>query len=198
MKKTIKILTITVLILALATVFSVTAFAAAESAENGGGDENVFAMIYSLAIENADKILSALAFLGTLIVAFAYKKGLFPFIQKTLNGLGNAVNRISEESKRSEELAEAAITKLEEKLASAAELITIVSGEMGKIEAELKSLEDGASENQKIKAVMLSQVEMLYEIFMSSSIPQYQKDRVGESFSKMKARLIDGEAENEN
>lgn len=198
MKKTIKILTITVLILALATVFSVTAFAAAESAENGGGDENVFAMIYSLAIENADKILSALAFLGTLIVAFAYKKGLFPFIQKTLNGLGNAVNRISEESKRSEELAEAAITKLEEKLASAAELITIVSGEMGKIEAKLKSLEDGASENQKIKAVMLSQVEMLYEIFMSSSIPQYQKDRVGESFSKMKARLIDGEAENEN
>ena len=41
---------------------------------------------------------------------------------------------------------------------------------------------------------MKAQVDMLYEIFMSSSLPQYQKDSVGEKISSMRKSLSeDGE-----
>ena len=36
---------------------------------------------------------------------------------------------------------------------------------------------------------MLAEVEMIYNIFISSSLPQYQKDKVGEAYSKMKEKL---------
>ena len=40
---------------------------------------------------------------------------------------------------------------------------------------------------------MNAQIDMLYEIFMSSALPQYAKDRVGEKVAEMKAQLTDGE-----
>ena len=40
---------------------------------------------------------------------------------------------------------------------------------------------------------MLSQIDMLYEIFMQSGLPQYSKDALGERMAKMKKTLGVGE-----
>ena len=40
---------------------------------------------------------------------------------------------------------------------------------------------------------MLSQIDVLYEIFMQSGIPQYAKDSLGEKVAKMKKSLLVGE-----
>jgi hypothetical protein len=42
-----------------------------------------------------------------------------------------------------------------------------------------------------MKTIMSAQVDMLYNIFMSSSLPQYSKDAVGERISEMKAALAE-------
>ena len=44
-----------------------------------------------------------------------------------------------------------------------------------------------------MKIILESQIDMLYDIFMSSSIPLFQKEAVGEKISAMKKRLLDTE-----
>ena len=36
-----------------------------------------------------------------------------------------------------------------------------------------------------------AQIDMLYDVFMSSALPQYQKDAVGERIAKMKEALVE-------
>ena len=50
-----------------------------------------------------------------------------------------------------------------------------------------------ADKTEELRRVMLAEVEMIYGIFISSSLPQYQKDRVGEAYSKMKEMLKEKE-----
>jgi hypothetical protein len=40
---------------------------------------------------------------------------------------------------------------------------------------------------------MLGEIDMLYEIFISSSLPQYSKDAISERVAKMKKILLAGE-----
>ena len=44
--------------------------------------------------------------------------------------------------------------------------------------------------------VLKAEIDMLYEIFMAASLPQYLKERVGERVAEMKHALTEGE-ENE-
>ena len=41
----------------------------------------------------------------------------------------------------------------------------------------------------ELRLILNSQIELLYEIFMSSSLPTYQKDAVGARFAEMKRAL---------
>ena len=67
-------------------------------------------------------------------------------------------------------------------------------------EEKLQDLDKKLSETMKtgdktdeLRCVMLAEVEMIYDIFISSSLPQYQKDKVGEAYSKMKEMLKEKE-----
>ena len=47
-----------------------------------------------------------------------------------------------------------------------------------------------------MKALMSAQIDMLYDIFMTSSLPQYQKDAVNKRISEMKeVRALDKDGE---
>ena len=37
-----------------------------------------------------------------------------------------------------------------------------------------------------VREILLSQIDLLYEVFMNSSLPQYEKDRIGEMVAAMK------------
>ena len=45
------------------------------------------------------------------------------------------------------------------------------------------------AERQTIRTVLLGQIDMLYAIFMSSALPQYQKDEIGIKIQEMREEL---------
>ena len=62
-------------------------------------EENIFSELYGVVARHADKIFSALAFLGSLIIAFAYRKGLLPVIKGALSAMSAATSKLKEEAK---------------------------------------------------------------------------------------------------
>ena len=65
-----------------------------------------------------------------------------------------------------------------------------------KLEDELSESREQALKTQDMRKVMIAQIDMLYDIFMSSGLPVYQKDEVSERVRKMKIVLTDAEGEN--
>ncbi len=162
-----------------------------------GEEENIFAAIYSLAIDEADKIFSLLAFIGTLIIAFAYRRGLLPLITRALSGFADTVSKIKGEISEKDIADEKYFKKLDEALSYTEEISRKAMGSMEKLTSELEEIKANGDKLEKMEKIFKCEVELLYEIFISSSLPQYQKDKIGESFSRMMASLAEGDAKNE-
>lgn len=192
MKRKNKILITLILTFSLFTILAIGTFAAEDGtvpAPDIAEEKNAFELFFDTALENADKIFSLLAFSGTVLVAFAYKKGLFPFVEKALSALSGSVKKLREEINEKEKLGEGVKKELENKLSECDGLITSLREGLASLDEKLGTYAENKNTNESVKAIMLAEVEMLYEIFMSSSLPQYQKDRVGECFSRMKSAL---------
>ena len=84
------------------TLFSLLAtFCFASETDNASEEAgNVFSEIYDMIILHSDKILSALAFLASLVLAFSYRKGMLPLIKGGLNTLSGAVSKLKEETEQ--------------------------------------------------------------------------------------------------
>ena len=46
------------------------------------------------------------------------------------------------------------------------------------------------SERERMRIIMQGQIDMLYDIFMTSALPQYKKDEVGTRINEMKEKLV--------
>ncbi len=187
-----------------------TASAANDGGDGGGADENaeigdtgageghsknLFEAAYELACENLDKILSALAFCGTLLVGFAYKKGLLPTLEGALGKLSDSVRLINEGAQKSAEEGEAFLTALAKKLDAGAGALEKTQKELDLLHADLEKAERSADEAELLRAIMRTQAELLRDIIMTSSLPQYMKDKAGESFAQMAAKLTEAKDE---
>ncbi len=163
-----------------------------ENAEDRSGEaeKNPFSILYGEIIKNSDKILSALTFIGSLILAFTYKKGLLPIVKGSLSTLGGAVTKLKEETEGHMENTLKYALAVKEKLDSAEKLFTSLAERLDTLAEELKDVSANEQKNRKFREIMNAQVDMLYEIFMSSSLPQYQKDSVGEKISEMKKNIL--------
>ncbi len=198
MKKIFLIILAAILIFA---VSSSTAFAAEASTDTtheiskDSSEESVgfFGEIYNELAENADKILAALTFIGSIIIAFAYKKGLIPLLNSALGNMNAMISRLKEETENSILENESVGEAVKERLAVSEKLIAALSGSITRLEEKLESTAETKREAENAKIIMNAQIDMLYEIFMSSALPQYSKDRVGEKVAEMKAQLTDGE-----
>ena len=193
---------VTVLSLLFILTLSVTAFAAEEEFEESaakgdtGADESPFSEIYSIICENTDKIFSALAFISSLILAFAYKRGALPLIKSGIAGIGKSAGELAEKSGEAIEKTEQTLSFLSERFAFCESSVESALASIEELGAKLESIEKNTDGSEKTKAVLLSQIDLLYDIFMQSSLPQYSKDAVGEKVTKMKKALAAGE-ENE-
>ena len=193
-----KFLYASLIILTLISLLSISCFAAGDTvtqdyseAKGEIGDENFFEVLYKELLNHSDKLLAALAFLGSLFVAFAYKKGLIPIIKASLGALGAAVSSLKDESERASAEASAAITSASEKLGAAETVINALGERLDSIEKQLDEASCKQLKGESIYAVIRAQVDMLYEVFMSSSLPAYQKESVGERVAEMKRALAD-------
>ena len=190
-----KILNLLIILAITLSIFTVTALASDGEAVTESGNATFFEQIYTQALLHSDKILSALAFLGSLLLAFAYKKGILPLIRGGLSAITNAVGTLKEESEKANEISEKALSEAKAKLEATEASLSELCLKLEMLEQELKEAKNEQTKANDVKMVLESQTELLYEIFMSSSIPAYLKESVGEKINAMKKKLNTGEAD---
>ena len=188
-----KIITVALVIFTLIGALSLSCYAYSEStsdsSETEAPSENFFEVAYKGFLENSDRLLAALAFAGSLLVAFAYKKGLIPLIKASLGALSAAVSKLKEESAKTSAEACDAIATASEKLDAAGAVIEALGKRLDSIEKQLDAANEGQKKGESIYAVISTQIDMLYELFMASGIPQFQKEAVAERVKIMKEAI---------
>ena len=163
------------------------------SQEEADRAENLFAVIFSTVKDKAAEIFSVLTLISSLILAYAYKKGLFPLIKSALTSLNGSVNKIKESAESELQNNEAISAQVKEKLSDFEKLITAAGDRLALIESKLD--ENKNRQDKELKTIISAQIDMLYDVFMSSSLPQYQKDAIGQRVVKMKEALGENEAD---
>ncbi len=184
-----KIFTVTILFLVVFSLLSCFAFASETDADVVNEEKNVFSTLYNELFLHSDKILSALAFISSLLLIFTYRKGMLPILKGGLSSLASSVSHLKDEAKKAGELSEEEIKRATEKLGKAEELLSSLSEKLESLTGELESTRDEQKKCSDIKIIMQYQIDMLYEVFMSSSLPLYQKEAIGEKISAMKSKL---------
>ena len=129
-------------------------------------DNSIFDEIYAVMLQNADKILSALAFIGTIIVGFAYKKGLLPLLGKAMTAINRSVDGIKEDGVKSAKETEKKLTDIDSSLKE----IEAAAKSVHNIEELLVRYERVMSQYDAMKTVMSAQTDMLYAVFMASAV----------------------------
>ena len=189
-----KFLTLLVLTVAALSVFTVSAFAEGGEASTSE-EQNFFEEAYGFLSDNADKILSALAAVASLALAFTYRRGLIPLLKGGLGTISGAVDRIKEDAKDAENASQNVLITATEKLECAEGLITALSEKLSKIEQELAITKEEERRAADLRLLLGTQIDLLHDIFMSSSLPYYRKEEVGEKVLEMKRALSSSEEE---
>ena len=190
-----KLFTVTLSILVVLLLTAITAFAS--EGQEVATEENVFLEVYSFILKHSDKILSALAFCASLFLAFAYRSGIIPLIKGGLNTLGTVVTKLKEETNKASEVSEKALCEAKDKLCDTEKILSALSEKLGELEEKLGDAIEDKKRAEDMRVIMESQIDMLYDIFMSSSIPLFQKEAVGEKISNMKKRLQQTEVDSD-
>ena len=190
MKGKFKLLTVLLTVLALISLFAFTTLAentdAASDSELGESTEantteevyNPAEEIYLAVTENADKILSLLALIGSLLVAFAYKRGLLPLLRGGLSALNEVVGSIKSKTDEGGESVKRLEELIEMRLSAAEEVLSSIGERLESTLTEVRRAEERAPDGEELRRLISEEVELLYSIFMSSSLPAYQKDEV--------------------
>ena len=171
-----KVLLFILTVMVLLSVLAVPAFAE-EVTEPTYADT-----VYDFFSAHSAEAFSALSFLGAVILAIFYKKGLLPSLNKAIKSLGDSLKAGIDSAKEMSTNTESNLGKFMEsiqptiaKLEGIPELVDKVVEENKKLEVELAKAEN---EREVLVQALKSESEMFYELFMASNLPQYQKDNV--------------------
>ena len=169
-----------------------------ESASDVNGKEsgstgNPFEVLFNTVKEYATEIFCALTFVGSLLLAYAYKCGLIPIIKGGIGALSTVASGIKESAERGEKKTDELGRAVADKLENAETTLGTISENLSLMATKLDKLEADGDEKRKLRIVMNAEVDMLYSIFMTSALPQYQKDEIGERIAKMREVLADDE-----
>ena len=151
--------------------------------------ESIFAEIYTALCDNADEIFSILSFIGTLIVGFAYKKGLIPLLSGAVKRIGDSVEKLREDEASNLASSNERIEDIKNQVVLLDEAVNSLSENLSELGGRLESKKESQSERENMRLILTEQIEMLYDIFMASSLPQFEKEAVGERINKMKEAL---------
>lgn len=166
--------------------------------EAAGGEESFFGKVYEELSEYATEILSALTLVGSLTLAIAYKKGLLPLVEKSLVTIGNAITKIKDTASESAEQSTALSLGIENKLTEAVTTLDSLAKKVALLDKSLTERIRDESETERgreqLRIIAEAQIDMLYDVFMTSALPQYQKDAVGERIAKMREAIGRDEA----
>lgn len=180
------------LVIGITLVIALTIPSAAEELVPGSEsitETNLFEQIYAMAVANSDKIFSILAFLGTLVVGVGYKSGLLPLLRDALSRLKSSIDTVKDESDKNSLTQKERFAELSSSIEKIEETLEKNREELSRIEWQFESYEQLLNERRALKKVIEGQMYLLYSIFMSSSLPQYQKDMIGERIEELREEL---------
>ena len=163
------------------------------STENTGGAQSLagdskdesagfFAVLYQAVAEHSAEIGSITAAVASILLAFSMKRGLAPMLKDALGKMLGALGKLGEDVEKNE-------SALSSRLEAAERTVEKLSEAVGSLEKRSESDEEEQAMREDVLTVMSAQIELLYDIFMSSALPQYKKDAVGERVSEMRKQL---------
>ena len=152
-------------------------------------ESNPFSLIYEGILTHSDKIFSLLSLIGTLIITNLYRRGLVPGLKRVTSSLEGALSGIKEET----EMTRSDTAIYGERLESLTAALSSTSESVSLMREELNS-ENRAKKDAILSTLMSEQIELLCDIFMSSSLPEYKKEEVVRRINKMKEVLSNEES----
>ncbi len=186
-----KIITALILTITLLLALAVSASAAEPMAEGEAVSENIFDTVYGVILENSDKILSALAFGASLILMLVYKRGLLPILKGALGSLSASVSDIRDEAEKRGDISSELLSAATARLNTAEGHMLALSESLEALYEKLSATDKLVGDSEKMRIVMEHQIDMLYDIFISSSLPTYQKEAMGKKISDMRLALAE-------
>ena len=210
MKKII-LLTVTILTLFVCS-FGLKAFASElpDAEENAnislqGTEEQesppVSELILDYVRSYTSEIFCSLTFVGSLITAFLYKKGLLPTLSEGINRIYSIVAKSREVSeslqKKSDERIESFLNSSLPFLEKAGELTEYAEALRQNSLAMSDELQREKEERAALVQVLSGQTDLLYGVFMSANIPEFQKEQLAQKYNCIQA-VIKGSASGEN
>lgn len=148
------------------------------------------------------EIFCSLTFIGSLITAFLYKKGLLPTLSDGINKIysiaqssGERAEDIQRESAESINKFLSDVLPILEKTKDLAEYAESLQKESQQIQNEI---EREKRERENLTRVLEGQVDLLYGVFMSASLPEYQKEMLTERYSSIKSLISHKENEDDD
>ncbi len=139
------------------------------------------------------EIFCALTFLGSVVTAYLYKKGLLPTLGEGINKICSVVVSSGEKAtdiqKENAELLDAFVEKAAPVLERANE-ISLYAEQMRKESLLLKDeLERDKAQRKALSDLISGQIDLLYGVFMSASLPEYQKEQLGAQYNRLKSLI---------
>ena len=167
-----------------------------DAVDGGRGEEseNFFADLYGITAENADKIFAILSFIGTLVLALAYKKGLMPSLGKTIAKLADGVRDMAAKAEERISDGEKAIDGFGERISKALAALESLEARANELSEKLDVIGECKDHTDAATKALLGEVDMLSELLLASSIPEYRKEAVERRVAYIKKELGDNEA----
>lgn len=159
----------------------------------GTEGENPMAQMFTAIKEHLAEILSALTLIGSLILAFAFKKGLLPLVRGAIGRLSDSANEAKTSAKETAKETEAIRAEINLRTTAIEDATAAVADTLRALGEEVKELKEQGLDKKLLYGTLGAEVELLYDIFMSSSLPNFQKEAVSQRLTKMKEELTAGE-----
>ena len=127
---------------------------------------NIFTELFALLGEHSAKLLSALAFIGSMIIMVCYKMGFLPMVKDGVHALASGVSKLGEDTGNITKITEKLRLDMQEGLSYTEDVLNKMVDTLVSLEAKLEEESATREELFALKTVMSAEVDMLYEIFM--------------------------------
>lgn len=152
-------------------------------------EHGFFFLLYERLCENLPEVFSALSFLSACILALCYKKGLLPLLRDGLGAIGNATKDWGKTVEKCAQEREDFCKNANDSIQFIQSFAKEIEASIQKIEQRMSAVSDQKGEGERLRLLMEGQVELLCDIFLSSSLPQFEKERVCKRVEEMKRVL---------
>ncbi len=115
---------------------------------------------------------------------------LIPLLKDALSKLKGSLDSVRESGEKLNADTKVSIAEMENSLCALEKNVNHISSHLEGYEALM-------AERGSMRKIIEGQIDMLYAIFMSSSLPQYQKDEVGAKIQSMREELVSYEESHE-